>query len=88
MSPSGSPNRRRTKQKIGEVPRSAEQTDRPGDQQTILSWRYGLGGESPCALTDTAKRLGVSVATVERIEAKALERLGAVREIDALLEMT
>lgn len=58
----------------------------PQEQQQILTWRYGLEGEPPCTLTEMAKRLGVSVATVKRIEAKALERLGAMREIDALLE--
>jgi RNA polymerase primary sigma factor/RNA polymerase nonessential primary-like sigma factor len=44
-------------------------------ERQVLELRLGLAGSRVCSLAETARRLGVSVARVRRLEEQGLERL-------------
>ncbi len=49
-------------------------------EKQILSWRYGLGGQTPLPQREVAQRLGISRSYVSRIEKKALAKLKAAMD--------
>jgi RNA polymerase primary sigma factor len=56
----------------------------PDAQRRVIELHYGLAGEEPLTLGQTAGRLGISRESVRRLEREALERLAMERELDAL----
>ena len=56
----------------------------PEPERRVITLRYGIDGGEPQALRETGRRLGLSAERVRQIEARALRRLAARREIDAL----
>ena len=60
--------------------------DLPDNERTVVTLRFGLGGETPMTLESIGQRLGVSRERIRQIEAAALRRLAslfAARGIDA-----
>jgi RNA polymerase sigma factor (sigma-70 family) len=60
--------------------------DLPDNERTVVTLRFGLGGETPMTLETIGQRLGVSRERIRQIEAAALRRLAslfAARGIDA-----
>jgi RNA polymerase primary sigma factor len=57
----------------------------PDDERHVIELRYGLA-EEPLTVLQTARRLGLPQATVQRLEQEALQRLALERELDALRE--
>ena len=60
--------------------------DLPDNERTVVTLRFGLGGEAPMTLETIGQRLGVSRERIRQIEAAALRRLAslfAARGIDA-----
>ena len=53
-------------------------------ERSVIRLRYGIEGGDPQALRETGRRLGLSAERVRQIESRALKRLAALREIDAL----
>ncbi|HYP48283.1 MAG TPA: sigma-70 domain-containing protein, partial [Thermoleophilaceae bacterium] len=58
----------------------------PEPERRVIELRYGIGGQDPQPLRETGRRLGLSAERVRQLEAKALKRLAAHRELEALLE--
>jgi RNA polymerase primary sigma factor len=58
--------------------------DLPEPERSVIRMRYGIDGEEPKALRETGRRLELSAERVRQLESRALERLSAHREIDAL----
>lgn len=51
----------------------------------VVRIRYGLDGGDPASLQATASRLGIGVRRARQAEARALEQLAAVPEVEAAL---
>jgi RNA polymerase sigma factor (sigma-70 family) len=49
--------------------------DLPDTERTVITLRFGLGGEEPMTLESIGRRLGVTRERVRQIESAALERL-------------
>jgi RNA polymerase primary sigma factor len=59
----------------------------PAPEREILLLRYGIdGGDGPVGLAEASRRLGLGQSEARRLEARALERLSGVRELEALRE--
>jgi RNA polymerase primary sigma factor len=56
----------------------------PEPERNVIRMRYGIEGGEPKPLRETGERLGLSAERVRQIESRALKRLAARREIDAL----
>ena len=56
----------------------------PEIERKVIRLRYGIDGGEPKALRETGQRLGLSAERVRQIESRALKRLAARREVDAL----
>jgi len=57
----------------------------PEREREVVKLRYGLNAEpNPKSIEDVVRHLGIPRDQVRRIEAKALERLSRMREVDAL----
>ena len=61
--------------------------DLPEQERTVIRLRYGINGEDPKPLRETGRQLGISAERVRQLEARALQRLAARREIEALREV-
>jgi RNA polymerase primary sigma factor len=60
--------------------------DLPNTERTVVTLRFGLGGEEPMTLESIGQRLGVTRERVRQIEGSALQRLRrllAVRDVEA-----
>jgi RNA polymerase primary sigma factor len=59
----------------------------PDREREVIQMRFGLNGErEPVSVRETARRLGVRPADVQRIERHGLEELALRREVAALRE--
>ena len=56
----------------------------PKLDQDVVRLRFGLGGQPPCSLENTAKTLGIGVRRVRSLEANALRFLAAQPEVSSL----
>jgi RNA polymerase primary sigma factor len=58
----------------------------PEPERNVIRLRYGINGDEPKPLRETGRRLGLSAERVRQLESKALKRLAAMREVEALRE--
>lgn len=58
----------------------------PATERRVLELRFGLGGEAPHTVGETASTLGVKPHQVRRVEDRALRALGAQPETRDLLD--
>jgi len=59
----------------------------PDPEREVIQLRFGLDGDrQPVSVRETARRLGVRPADVQRIERHGLEELALRREVAALRE--
>jgi RNA polymerase primary sigma factor len=58
----------------------------PDRERQVVKLRFGVNGNDPTPLRETGRRMGLSQERVRQIEAKALKRLAASREIEGLSE--
>jgi RNA polymerase primary sigma factor len=56
----------------------------PAGERDVVRLRYGINGDEPTTIRETARQLGIPGRQVERLEAQALRRLAGQREIEAL----
>jgi len=63
----------------------------PEDERKVVALRYGVDGsdgsdDGPVGIREASRRLGITQPETRRIEARALERLAGLRELEALRE--
>ena len=59
----------------------------PEREREVIKLRYGMNGDAgPVSLEEIGRRLGVTRERVRQIEARALERLSELRELESLRE--
>ncbi len=59
----------------------------PDEERMVVALRYGVSGaEGPVGIREASRRLGITQPETRKIEARALERLANLREIEALRE--
>jgi RNA polymerase primary sigma factor len=58
----------------------------PHEERVVVKLRYGINGDEPHPLEHIGREIGRSARDVREIERRALERLSANRELDALRE--
>jgi RNA polymerase primary sigma factor len=58
----------------------------PDRERQVVKLRFGVNGNDPTPLRETGRRMGLSPERVRQIEAKALKRLAASREMEGLGE--
>ncbi len=56
----------------------------PAAERQVIQLRYGINGDEPTPLRETSRRLEMRQAEVRDLEAKALERLARLREVESL----
>jgi RNA polymerase primary sigma factor len=56
----------------------------PDRERQVVKLRFGVNGNDPTPLRETGRRMGLSPERVRQLEAKALKRLAATREIEGL----
>jgi RNA polymerase primary sigma factor len=56
----------------------------PEDERKVIQLRYGINGDDPTPLREASRRLELKPSEVKELEGRALERLGRVREVEAL----
>ena len=58
----------------------------PERERQVVKLRFGVNGHDPTPLRETGRRMGLSPERVRQLEAKALKRLAATREMEGLDE--
>ncbi len=59
----------------------------PDQERKVVELRYGVDGlDGPVGLRETSRRLGITQPETRKLEARALERLASLRELEALRE--
>jgi RNA polymerase primary sigma factor len=58
----------------------------PDRERQVVKLRFGVNGIDPTPLRETGRRMGLSPERVRQIEAKALKRLAATREMEGMQE--
>jgi RNA polymerase primary sigma factor len=58
----------------------------PDREKQVVQLRFGVNGDDPTPLRETGRRMGLSPERVRQIEAKALKRLAATREMEGMSE--
>jgi RNA polymerase primary sigma factor len=58
----------------------------PDRERQVVKLRFGVEGDEPTPLRETGRRMGLSPERVRQLEAKALKRLAASREMEGLSE--
>jgi RNA polymerase primary sigma factor len=58
----------------------------PDREKEVVKLRFGVNGNDPTPLRETGRRMGLSPERVRQLEAKALKRLAAAREMEGLSE--
>ena len=58
----------------------------PDREREVVKLRFGVNGNDPTPLRETGRRMGLSPERVRQLEAKALKRLAATREMEGLEE--
>ncbi|HEV2061119.1 MAG TPA: sigma-70 family RNA polymerase sigma factor [Solirubrobacteraceae bacterium] len=59
----------------------------PDEERMVVALRYGVNGaDGPVGIREASRRLGITQPETRKIEERALERLAALREIEALRE--
>src|SRR4051794_38918764 len=58
----------------------------PDREREVVKLRFGVNGNDPTPLRETGRRMGLSPERVRQLEAKALKRLAATREMEGLSE--
>jgi RNA polymerase primary sigma factor len=59
----------------------------PDEERAVVALRYGVNGaDGPVGIREASRRLGITQPETRKIEARALERLAGLREIEALRE--
>ena len=56
----------------------------PKAERDVVKLRFGIGSEEPTPLREAGRRLGMSADAVRRLERRALQRLAASDELEAL----
>jgi RNA polymerase primary sigma factor len=56
----------------------------PEEERKVIQLRYGINGDEPTPLREASRRLQLKPSEVKELEGRALERLGRVREVEAL----
>jgi RNA polymerase primary sigma factor len=56
----------------------------PDRERQVVKMRFGVNGDDPTPLRETGRRMGLSPERVRQLEAKALKRLAATREMEGL----
>src|SRR3954467_48674 len=56
----------------------------PDREKEVVKLRFGVNGNDPTPLRETGRRMGLSPERVRQLEAKALKRLAATREMEGL----
>jgi RNA polymerase primary sigma factor len=59
----------------------------PEREREVIRLRYGINGDEPTPLRETSRRLEMKLPEVKELEAKALERLARLREVEALKDV-
>jgi len=57
-------------------------------ERKVVELRFGFKGEHPRTLGEVAKRFKVSRERIRQIEAKALKKIKAAQEVQAMREST
>src|SRR5918996_2545979 len=58
--------------------------DLPDDERKVIQLRYGINGDEPTPLREASRRLELKPSEVKQLEERGLNRLGRVREVEAL----
>jgi RNA polymerase primary sigma factor len=58
----------------------------PDREKEVVKLRFGVNGNNPTPLRETGRRMGLSPERVRQLEAKALKRLAATREMEGMSE--
>ncbi len=57
----------------------------PEEERRVVGLRYGVNGsDEPLGISEASRRLGISQPQTRKLEARALERLAGLRELEAL----
>jgi len=58
----------------------------PEREAQVVRLRFGVNGDDPTPLRETGRRMGLSPERVRQLEARALKRLAATREMEGMRE--
>ena len=58
----------------------------PEPEEQVIRLRYGINGDEPTPIRETGRKLQMKPSEVSELEKRALDRLGRIREVEALRE--